>query len=325
MSERLEEEVGFARREVQRIVDAMGRSVIGQEQLRKRFVTALLCDGHLLLEGVPGLGKTSAVKAFASAVHASFKRIQFTPDLLPSDIIGTEIYRDGRFEVQKGPVFANIVLADEINRAPAKVQAALLETMQEHQVTIGKESFRVPEPFLVLATQNPIEQEGTYPLPEAQLDRFMMKLRVEYPTPEEERQMLDVVLGEGFNAKLPEPVMELSLVAELKSVVQKIYVDERIKRYIVDLVTATRTPEQFGLKLKPFIELGASPRSTLALYLAARVEALLSGESFVVPQNVKDVAADVLRHRILPSYEAEAQGIDTEQLIKKILDGVPVP
>jgi MoxR-like ATPase len=324
-------ELGFeierAARAVQRIIDAVGERIVGQHALRRRLVTALITEGHVLLEGVPGLGKTLAINALAQAVNASFRRIQFTPDLLPADLIGTEVFRpqDGTFEVRRGPVFANFVLADEINRAPAKVQSALLETMQERKVTIGKETFRVPQPFLVLATQNPIEQEGTYPLPEAQVDRFLMKVKVGYPTPEEECEMLERVTTENPFEKPQQVVTELSAVREIQEVCAKLYVDQRIKKYISDLVWATREPEKHGLKIRQLIELGASPRSTIALYLVARAEALIGGEHFVTPQNVKDIAPDVLRHRIIPSYEAEAEGLTSDDIIKLILEGVQVP
>ena len=307
-----------------KIFAAVGRDVVGQELLRKRLMTALLTDGHILLEGVPGLAKTLSIKSFAQAIHASFHRIQFTPDLLPSDIIGTEIYRpqDGSFEIRRGPVFANFLLADEINRAPAKVQSALLETMQERQVTIGGQSLPVPRPFLVLATQNPLEQEGTYPLPEAQVDRFLLKVHVDYPTREEERRMLDLVTNKSPNEENSRgPVASLQEVERLRETCRSIYVDDKVREYIVNLVLATRHPEQFHLSCKSSIELGASPR----LFLAARAEALLNGEHFVTPQTVKDVAPDVLRHRIMPTYEAEAQGITSDDLVKTILDGVPVP
>ncbi len=324
---RLKEEIGRAQRTLESVLARVGETVIGQVKLRKRLLCGLITDGHILLEGVPGLAKTLSIKATADAVDAGFARIQFTPDLLPSDIIGTEIYlpQEARFTVRKGPVFANFVLADEINRAPAKVQSALLETMQEQQVTIGGETFKVPQPFFVMATQNPIEQEGTYPLPEAQIDRFMMKVRVDYPTVEEEKTMLDVVTSSNFQKATRPPVTNLQEIVAIKELCQKIYVDDRVKQYIVNLVSATRDPKHFGLDLKRLIELGASPRASIALFLAARSEALFLGETFVTPQNVKDCAADVLRHRIIPTYEAEAQGLDPDKLIKMILDGVQVP
>ena len=321
------EEIEQAAKIVARIVASIGERVVGQQQLRKRLVTALVTGGHILLEGVPGLAKTLSINALARSVNGSFKRIQFTPDLLPADLVGTEVFRpnDGTFEVRRGPVFANFVLADEINRAPAKVQSALLETMQERRVTIGKETFTLPHPFLVLATQNPIEQEGTYPLPEAQVDRFMMKVKVSYPSPEEEREMLDLVIGSNVFEKDQEVVTSVETVELIQEAAQKVYVDDRVKKYIIDLVWATREPSKYGLKLEKLIELGASPRSTISLYLAARAEALINGERYVVPQNVKDVALDVLRHRIMPTYEAEAEGLDADAVVKMVLDGVQVP
>lgn len=311
-----------------RILSEVSKTVVGQTQLQRRLLTALITGGHVLLEGVPGLAKTLSIKALAQAVHGEFRRIQFTPDLLPADIIGTEIYQPHKneFVVRTGPVFANFVLADEINRAPAKVQSALLETMQEHQVTIGQQTLHVPEPFLVLATQNPIEQEGTYPLPEAQIDRFLMKVRVTYPSKDEERLMLDTVTdGGGFQSAARTPVATLDDIRALQENYAHVYVDQKIRGYIVDLVTATRKPADFKLPLESLIELGASPRATLSLFYAARAEALLSGQSFVIPQHVKNIAADVLRHRLILTYEAEAQGLTTDSIIEKVLNGVPVP
>ncbi len=313
---------------VDRIFQEVGKTIIGQERLRRRIIAGLIAGGHVLLEGVPGLAKTLSIKALAQAIDARFQRIQFTPDLLPSDIIGTEVFRpqEGTFEIRRGPVFANIVLADEINRAPAKVQSALLETMQEHQVTIGNQTLTVPQPFFVLATQNPIEQEGTYPLPEAQVDRFMLKVKVDYPTPEEEKQMLDLVTSGAFEREKRPPVSNLAELKSLQELSQRIYVDDRIKKYIVNLVWATRTPKELGLaKLEPLIELGASPRAAICLLLVARAEALLAGEHYVGPQTVKNVALDVLRHRVMPTYEAEAQRLSADHLVQMVLDGVEVP
>lgn len=323
----LQEKLDQGRQILGRIDSAIGRTVLGQDQLRRRLMTALITENHLLLEGVPGLAKTLSIKALAQSVAGSFQRIQFTPDLLPADVIGTEIYRpqEGRFDVRRGPIFANFVLADEINRAPAKVQSALLETMQERQVTIGETTFPVPSPFLVMATQNPIEQEGTYPLPEAQIDRFLMKVTVSYPDPQSEKQMLDVVASKNWGREKVEPVATLEDIGFLSSLAEEIYIDESLKQYIVDLVRATRDPALFGLKLDNLIELGASPRASLSLFVAARAEAVLAGEQFVVPQHIKDIAPDVLRHRILPTYEAEAQGLTADDLIVQILNGVPVP
>jgi MoxR-like ATPase len=300
--------------------------VVGQRYLVDRLLVGLLANGHVLLEGVPGLAKTTAVKALAGAIHASFRRVQFTPDLLPADLIGTLIYnpRDGGFTTKKGPIFAQIVLADEINRAPAKVQSALLEAMQEHQVTIGDETHPLPEPFLVLATQNPIEQEGTYPLPEAQVDRFMMKLRVGYPTREEERQILDrmaVTRGEPT----VKPVVSPEEILATRGLVDEVYVDDKIKDYVVTLVQATRDPSAHGLDLAPLVQYGASPRATLALTLASKANAFLSGRGYVTPQDVKTIGPDVLRHRIIPSYEAEAEEVDADEIVRRVFDGIPVP
>ncbi len=291
------------------------------------LLTGILANGHVLLEGVPGLAKTLAVKTMASAMDSKFSRIQFTPDLLPADIVGTLIYNQqkGEFLTQKGPVFANIILADEINRAPAKVQSALLEAMQERQVTIGKETFALPEPFLVLATQNPIDQEGTYTLPEAQVDRFMLKLKVEYPDKKEERLILDLMaktkVSEAVNIVVtPEKIMES------RKIVDRIYMDDKIKDYIVDIVFATREPEKYGLAdLKNMIEFGASPRATIALTLAAKAHAFLNARGYVVPQDIKDIAFDVLRHRIIVSYEAEAEEVSPEDIIGKVLNTIAVP
>jgi len=309
-----------------RLREETGNVIVGQRYLIDRLLVGLLANGHVLLEGVPGLAKTTAVKTLAHAIHASFRRVQFTPDLLPADLVGTLIYnpRDGGFTTKKGPIFAQIVLADEINRAPAKVQSALLEAMQEHQVTIGDETHALPEPFLVLATQNPIEQEGTYPLPEAQVDRFMLKLRVTYPTREEERQILDrmaVTRGEP----VVKPVVTPEEILAARDLVDQIYVDDKIKDYIVSLVFATREPSAQGLDLAPLIQYGASPRATLALTLASKANAFLNGRGYVTPQDVKTIGPDVLRHRIILTYEAEAEGVTTDDLIRKIFNTIPVP
>jgi MoxR-like ATPase len=304
--------------------------IVGQSALVERLVIGLLADGHLLLEGVPGLAKTLAVKTLARGLDATFSRVQFTPDLLPADLVGTLIYvaQEGGFRVRKGPVFTNIVLADEINRAPAKVQSALLEAMQERQVTVGDTTTPLPDPFLVLATQNPIEQEGTYPLPEAQVDRFLMKLKVGYPTKAEERQILER-MGETTEAAASasvRPVLTPEAIRELRVLVRGIYADERIKGYLVELVAATREPKAYGLPdLADFISYGASPRATLALLGAARGRAFLAGRGYVVPEDVKDVAPDVLRHRVLLSYEAEAENVSSDQVVKRILERVEVP
>jgi MoxR-like ATPase len=305
----------------------MSKVLVGQKYLVDGLLTGILANGHVLLEGVPGLAKTLAVKTMASAMDSKFSRIQFTPDLLPADIVGTLIYNQqkGEFLTQKGPVFANIVLADEINRAPAKVQSALLEAMQERQVTIGSETFALPEPFLVLATQNPIDQEGTYTLPEAQVDRFMLKLKVGYPDKKEERLILDLMaktkVSEAVNVVVtPEKIMRS------REAVDQIYLDDKIKDYIVDIVFATREPEKYGLpELKNMIEFGASPRATIAMTLAAKAHAFLESRGYVIPQDIKDIAFDVLRHRIIVSYEAEAENISSEDVIEKVLNKIAVP
>ncbi len=317
----------LASRTIQSILDEVGKEVIGQEKVRRRLLMALIVEGHVLLEGVPGLAKTLSIKTLAKTIRAKFQRIQFTPDLLPADLIGTEVYRPQTqtFEVRRGPVFANLILADEINRAPAKVQSALLETMQEKQVTIGESTLSVPDPFLVLATQNPIEQEGTYPLPEAQIDRFLMKVKVDYPSPAEEKEMLDTVTAQDSLRLHASAVASLEEIARIKALTNHIYVDDRVRQYIINLVSATRRPKDYRLSIEPLIELGASPRASIALFLCARAEALLCGERYVVPQMIKDVAPDVLRHRIMLTYEAEAQGLDADDLVQLVLQGVEVP
>ncbi len=305
----------------------ISKVIVGQKYLVDRLLTGILANGHVLLEGVPGLAKTLAVKTMASAMEAKFNRIQFTPDLLPADIIGTLIYNQqkGEFLTQKGPIFANIILADEINRAPAKVQSALLEAMQERQVTIGGETYPLPEPFLVLATQNPIDQEGTYTLPEAQVDRFMLKLKIGYPDKKEERLILDMMaktrVSEEINTVVtPEKVMQA------REIVDEIYLDDKIKDYIVDIVFATREPKKYGLgELENMIQFGASPRATIALTLAAKAHAFLQGRGYVVPQDIKDIALDVLRHRIIVTYEAEAEGVSSEDVVAKVLNKIAVP
>jgi MoxR-like ATPase len=304
----------------------MAKVIIGQSHLIDRLLIGLLTGGHILLEGLPGLAKTLAVKTLAKAVQTDFRRLQFTPDMLPADIIGTEIYnpRQTSFEVKQGPIFASLILADEINRAPAKVQSALLEAMQEKQVTIGEKSFALPELFLVLATQNPIEQEGTYPLPEAQVDRFMLKVVIGYPSMEEERRILD-----AFDCTDTEidilPIVTPDDILASRKIVNTIYMDDKIKDYIVSLVYATRNPGDFRLDLKDYIETGASPRATINLKAVARCLAFLAGRGYVTPDDVKGSALDVMRHRIRISYEAEAEGIDSGDIIRKILDTVPVP
>ena len=304
----------------------LSKVIVGQQHLVQQLLIGLLSGGHILLEGLPGLAKTLAVKTLAKAIQTDFKRIQFTPDMLPADIVGTQIYnpRQTTFEVKKGPIFASLILADEINRAPAKVQSALLEAMQEKQVTIGDTSFTLPELFLVLATQNPIEQEGTYPLPEAQIDRFMLKVVVGYPTRDEERQILD-----GFDQTdteiLVTPVASPEDILSARRVVNRIYMDDKIKDYIVSLVYATRDPESYQLDLQDYIETGASPRATISLKTVSRCLAFIAGRGYVTPDDVKAAVVDVMRHRLRISYEAEAEGISSEDIIRKILDTVPVP
>ncbi len=303
----------------------VAKELVGQTNLVDSLLTGLLTGGHILIEGVPGLAKTSAVKAFAAAVKADFKRIQFTPDLLPADIIGTEIYRpkSGDFVTRKGPLFNNIILADEINRAPSKVQAALLEAMEEQQVTIGDTTYSLAEPFLVLATQNPIEQEGTYELPEAQVDRFMLKVLVKYP---ERTQELEILKTSAFEKKNPVmPVIDLEKLTAMKKLIDMIYVDDKLKEYIVDIVTATREPEKFGMNISEYIEFGASPRATIFLARVARVKAFLSGRAYITPQDIKIIAPDVLRHRIILSFEAEAEDVMPDEIIKTVFDSVEVP
>jgi len=309
-----------------RLNDAVRRVLVGQEEMFRQMLVGLLANGHILIEGVPGLAKTTAVSCLARGISTGFQRIQFTPDLLPADLIGTMIYQpsSGQFTIRKGPIFSNIILADEINRAPAKVQSALLEAMQERQVTIGDHTHALPEPFLVLATQNPIEQEGTYPLPEAQVDRFMLKVRVGYPTREQERQILDRMAQTKPDLAVP-AVMSPADIAAARRAVDDIYIDDKIKDYIVSLVIATRDPGQFRLDLKQFIQYGASPRATIMLTLGAKACAFLAGRGFVTPQDVKDIAPSVLRHRVIVSYEAEAEDQTSDDVIKTILEHVPVP
>jgi MoxR-like ATPase len=304
----------------------IARVVVGQKYLVDGLLTGLLTNGHILLEGVPGLAKTLTVKTLAQCINTGFQRIQFTPDLLPADLIGTLIYnpRSGEFTTKRGPLFSNLILADEINRAPAKVQSALLEAMQERQVTIGDTTYPLSDPFLVLATQNPLEQEGTYQLPEAQLDRFMLKLRVGYPSKVEERKILDLMATSAPTAKVL-PIIDPADVIRAREIVNSIYVDDRVKDYIVDVVFATREPATYKLKLEGMIRYGASPRATIALTLAARARAFMAGRGYVTPQDVKSIGPDVLRHRIIVSYEAEAEEVTSEQVIEKIFAGLAVP
>jgi len=324
--QRIKEEVLKHTDQIERIRAEVRKVLVGQDVMLSRLLIALLTGGHVLLEGLPGLAKTTAIKGLANAIHCRFQRIQFTPDLLPADLIGTMIYnpREGSFGTRKGPIFANLVLADEINRAPSKVQSALLEAMQEHQVTIGDTTYTLDEPFLVMATQNPIEQEGTYPLPEAQVDRFMLKVIVGYPNKSDERKVVDSVL-EDYRREV-QAVLEPAQLFEMKKTVSMIYMDDKIKDYVLDLVAATRNPEEFKLKeLKPLIECGASPRASINLCLAARANAFLAGRGYVTPQDVKDIAYEVLRHRIILTYEAEAEEMTSDDIVRKVLESVPVP
>ena len=322
LNERIERQSSF----VTNLTAGMDQIIVGQKHLVESLLIGLLSDGHVLLEGVPGLAKTLAIKTLASLIDAQYSRVQFTPDLLPADVIGTMVYsqKDETFQVKKGPIFANFVLADEINRAPAKVQSALLEAMQERQVTNGKETFPLPEPFLVLATQNPIEQEGTYPLPEAQVDRFMLKVVIDYPKMEEEKLIIrQNINGDKFNVK---PILKAQEIIEARKVVRQVYLDEKIERYIVDIVFATRYPEKYDLKeLKDMIGFGGSPRASINLALAARTYAFIKRRGYVIPEDVRAVAHDVLRHRIGLTYEAEASNLTSDEIISKILNKVEVP
>ncbi len=312
---------------VKRLYEETSQTIVGQEHMIERLLIGLLTKGHVLLEGLPGLAKTLAIKTLSSATNAKFSRIQFTPDLLPADIIGTMIYNPSKndFSVKKGPVFANFVLADEINRAPAKVQSALLESMQERQVTIGTETFKLEEPFLVLATQNPIEQEGTYPLPEAQVDRFMLKVKITYPKQEEEREIIRRNLNVASFGKVKQ-VVSLDEINRARKTVRQVYMDEKIEQYILDIVFATRTPEKYGLEsLKPMLSFGGSPRASINLALASKAIAFLNSRGYVTPDDVRNICYDVLRHRIGITYEAEAENITQEDIIKQILNAVEVP
>ncbi|MBQ8607000.1 MAG: MoxR family ATPase [Bacteroidaceae bacterium] len=322
LNERIERQSAF----VTNLIAGMNQTIVGQKHLVESLLIGLLSDGHVLLEGVPGLAKTLAIKTLASLVDAQYSRIQFTPDLLPADVIGTMIYsqKDERFVANKGPVFANFVLADEINRAPAKVQSALLEAMQERQVTLSKNTFALPSPFLVLATQNPIEQEGTYPLPEAQVDRFMLKVIIDYPKLEEEKKIIrQNISGEKITVK---PIMRAEDIIEARKVVHQVYLDEKIEQYIADIVFATRYPEKYGMKeLKGFIAFGGSPRASINLALAARAYAFIKRRGYVVPEDVRAVSHDVLRHRIGLTYEAEASNMTSDEIVSQILNKVEVP
>jgi MoxR-like ATPase len=322
ISEKVREESAF----VERIREQVRRVIVGQQYMIDRLLVGLLANGHVLLEGVPGLAKTMAVTTLSRTLRTKFQRIQFTPDLLPADLIGTLVYnpQSGAFTVKKGPIFANIILADEVNRAPAKVQSALLEAMQEKQVTIGEETFPLDEPFLVLATQNPIEQEGTYPLPEAQVDRFMLKLKIGYPSKDEERVILDRMAFTDADLDV-EPVVTPGDILHARSVVDEIYVDEKVRDYIVDVVFATRSPERYELDIANLIEWGASPRATIYLTLAAKANAFLEGRGYVTPQDVKTIGMDVLRHRVIITYEAEAEELTSENVVQQIFDHIQVP
>ncbi len=322
LNERIERQSAF----VTNLVSGMNQVIVGQKHLIESLLIGLLSDGHVLLEGVPGLAKTMAIKTLAQLVDSKFSRIQFTPDLLPADVIGTMIYsqKDEKFVVEQGPVFANFVLADEINRAPAKVQSALLEAMQERQVTIGKTTYDLPKPFLVLATQNPIEQEGTYPLPEAQVDRFMLKVVIDYPKLEEEK----LIIRQNIGAQRPavKAIMSTKEISDAREIVRQVYLDEKIEQYIADIVFSTRYPDKYGMKeIKDYIEFGCSPRASINLALAARAYAFIKRRGYVIPEDVRSVAHDVLRHRIGLTYEAEASNVTSEEIISKIINKVEVP
>lgn len=323
--DRILEQVQEGNMLVKRVLTEVNRIIVGQKNMIERMLIGLLCDGHLLLEGVPGLAKTTAVKTLASTINASFQRIQFTPDLLPADIIGTQIYfpNEGAFRIRKGPIFHNIILVDEINRAPAKVQSALLEAMQEKQVTIGEKTLRLDEPFLVMATQNPIEQEGTYPLPEAQVDRFMLKIKIDYPSAEEEKEIM--YRAYSGNEQYIQKTINISDIAALRRIIGSIHMEESIYNYIVNICRATRFPEDFDPELARMIAYGASPRASIHLGMASRAHAFLRGRAYVTPHDVKSVAPEVLRHRIIVSYEAEAEGRDVDDIIYTILSKIEVP
>ena len=322
----INEQVKVASEFVDNLRAEMGKVIVGQSYLIDRLILGLLANGHILIEGVPGLAKSLAVQVLARTINTSYQRIQFTPDLLPADLLGTLVYnpKTGDFSTKKGPIFSNIILADEINRAPAKVQSALLEAMQEHQVTIGLETFPLSEPFMVLATQNPIEQEGTYPLPEAQVDRFMLKLILDYPNKKEEKEIMNRMAVTDYELQV-QAVVEADEIIKAREVVNRIYIDEKVKDYILDIVFASREPEQYGLDIKDYIQYGASPRATIYLTVAAKAYAFIKGRGYVTPQDVKTVGKDVLRHRVIVSYEAEAEDLTSEDIIRKIFDQVEVP
>ena len=322
----IEERVVRFKTDYNRLKDEIGKVIVGQQYLIDRLLVGLIANGHVLLEGVPGLAKTMSVKTLSDAIETDFQRLQFTPDLLPADLIGTLVYspRDGSFTTKKGPIFSNIILADEINRAPAKVQSALLEAMQEKQVTIGEETFKLEEPFLVLATQNPIEQEGTYPLPEAQVDRFMLKLNIGYPSRDEERQIMER-MAETNKVIRVESVVSPAEILRAREVVNEVYMDEKIRDYILDIVFATRDPKEFDLDIAQYIQYGASPRATIYLTVAAKAHAFIQGRGYVTPQDVKSIGMDILRHRVIVTYEAEAEELTSEDVVGKIFDGIKVP
>ena len=322
----INEQVKVASEFVDNLRAEMGKVIVGQSYLIDRLILGLLANGHILIEGVPGLAKSLAVQVLARTINTSYQRIQFTPDLLPADLLGTLVYnpKTGDFSTKKGPIFSNIILADEINRAPAKVQSALLEAMQEHQVTIGLETFPLSEPFMVLATQNPIEQEGTYPLPEAQVDRFMLKLILDYPNKKEEKEIMNRMAVTDYELQV-QAVVESDEIIKAREVVNRIYIDEKVKDYILDIVFASREPEQYGLDIKDYIQYGASPRATIYLTVAAKAYAFIKGRGYVTPQDVKTIGKDVLRHRVIVSYEAEAEDLTSEDIIRKIFDQVEVP
>ena len=323
---RIDEKVKRESEFLTRLTDEVRKVIVGQQYLIDRLLIGLLANGHILLEGVPGLAKSMSVMVLSRAIATRYRRIQFTPDLLPADLIGTLVYnpKSGEFTTKKGPIFANMILADEINRAPAKVQSALLEAMQERQVTIGATTYPLEEPFLILATQNPIEHEGTYPLPEAQVDRFMLKLNIDYPNREEEREIVERMAVVGKEIKV-EPVVGPEDILKARQTVNEIYIDQKIKEYILDLVFATREPKSHGLDLENLIQYGASPRASIYLTVAAKAHAFLSGRGYVVPQDVKSIGMDVLRHRVIVTYEAEAEEMTSEQILERIFDEVPVP
>jgi MoxR-like ATPase len=323
INEKVQRESGF----IEDLIAEIHKVIIGQDYLIERLLVGLLGNGHVLIEGVPGLAKTMSVRVISAAINTGFQRLQFTPDLLPADLVGTLVYspKDGAFTTKKGPIFSNIILADEINRAPAKVQSALLEAMQERQVTIGENTFKLPEPFLVLATQNPVEQEGTYPLPEAQVDRFMLKVNIGYPNREEELRILRsmAVTDKKLDVR---PVIDPAKILDARKLVNEVYIDEKIEKYIIDIVFATREPASFGIKdLEGFIEYGASPRASIYLAVAAKAYAFLKRRGYVTPQDVKSIGMDVLRHRVIPSYEAEAEDKTSEDIVKRIFEEVEVP